>query len=102
MVNEMDDTKDTFDMCMAGFIPSNTLKRKRSCNPRRALWTIMDTPLKVTETYDVYKGRGRHARGRPRRELVIVSEDQHVSTEQWFGLPASFVKELEKGFPVPF
>ena len=29
---------------------------------------------------------------------VIVSEDQHVSMNM-FGLPASFVKELEKGFP---
>ena len=43
MVNEMDDTKDTFDMCMAGFILSNTLSENGPVTAACALWTIMDT-----------------------------------------------------------
>ena len=98
MVNEMDDTKDTFDMCMAGFILSNTLSENGPVT--RGVCTVDNNGFlsKVTETYDVYKAEdGMHAAdhdGNP----VIVSEDQHVSMNM-FGLPASFVKELEKGFP---
>ena len=98
MVNEMDDTKDTFDMCMAGFILSNTLSENGPVT--RGVCTVDNNGYlsKVTETYDVYKAEdGMHAAdhdGNP----VIVSEDQHVSMNM-FGLPASFVKELEKGFP---
>ena len=98
MVNEMDDTKDTFDMCMAGFILSNTLSENGPVT--RGVCTVDANGYlsKVTETYDVYKAEdGMHAAdhdGNP----VIVKEDQHVSMNM-FGLPASFVKELEKGFP---
>ena len=98
MVNEMDDTKDTFDMCMAGFILSNTLSENGPVT--RGVCTVDNNGYlsKVTETYDVYKAEdGMHAAdhdGNP----VIVTEDQHVSMNM-FGLPASFVKELEKGFP---
>ena len=98
MVNEMDDTKDTFDMCMAGFILSNTLSENGPVT--RGVCTVDNNGYlsKVTETYDVYKAEdGMHAAdhdGNP----VIVSEDQHVSMNM-FGLPVSFVKELEKGFP---
>ena len=98
MVNEMDDTKATFDMCMAGFILSNTLSENGPVT--RGVCTVDANGYlsKVTETYDVYKAEdGMHAAdhdGNP----VIVKEDQHVSMNM-FGLPASFVKELEKGFP---
>ena len=98
MVNEMDDTKDTFDMCMAGFILSNTLSENGPVT--RGVCTVDDHGYlsKVTETYDVYKaGDGMHAAdhdGNP----VTVTERQHVSMNM-FGLPASFVKELENGFP---
>ena len=98
MVNEMDDTKDTFDMCMAGFILSNTLSENGPVT--RGVCTVDNNGYlsKVTETYDVYKAEdGMHAAdhdGNP----VIVMEDQHVSMNM-FGLPASFVKELENGFP---
>ena len=98
MVNEMDDTKDTFDMCMAGFILSNTLSENGPVT--RGVCTVDNNGYlsKVTETYDVYKAEdGMHAAdhdGNP----VTVTEDQHVSMNM-FGLPASFVKELEKGFP---
>ena len=98
MVNEMDDTKDTFDMCMAGFILSNTLSENGPVT--RGVCTVDNNGYlsKVTETYDVYKaGDGMHAAdhdGNP----VTVTEGQHVSMNM-FGLPMGFLKELEKGFP---
>ena len=97
MVNEMDDTKDTFDMCMAGFILSNTLSENGPVT--RGVCTVDDHGYlsKVTETYDVYKaGDGMHAAdhdGNP----VTVTEGQHVSMNM-FGLPASFVR-TGKRFP---
>ena len=83
---------------MAGFILSNTLSENGPVT--RGVCTVDNNGYlsKVTETYDVYKAEdGMHAAdhdGNP----VIVTEDQHVSMNM-FGLPASFVKELEKGFP---
>ena len=85
-------------MCMAGFILSNTLSENGPVT--RGVCTVDDHGYlsKVTETYDVYKaGDGMHAadhEGNP----VTVTEGQHVSMNM-FGLPASFVKELENGFP---
>ena len=84
MVNEMDDTKATFDMCMAGFILSNTLSENGPVT--RGVCTVDANGYlsKVTETYDVIN--------------EPLECDSTVSMNM-FGLPASFVKELEKGFP---
>ena len=96
MVNEMDDTKDTFDMCMAGFILSNTLSENGPVT--RGVCTVDNNGYlsKVTETYDVYKAEdGMHAADHDGNPVIVT---EHVSMNM-FGLPASFVKELEKGFP---
>ena len=70
MVNEMDDTKDTFDMCMAGFILSNTLSENGPVT--RGVCTVDNNGYlsKVTETYDVYKAEdGMHAADHDGKEL---------------------------------
>lgn len=98
MVNEMDESRDSFDMCMAGFILSNTLSENGGVT--RGVCTVdgNGSLAKVTETYNIYRDSdGMHASdndGNP----VHVDADQHVSMNM-FGLPASFVKKLEKGFP---
>lgn len=98
MVNEMKEDGETYDMCMAGFILSNTLSENGGVT--RGVCTVGEGEYltKVTETYNIYRDAdGMHASdndGNP----VTVEACQHVSMNM-FGLPASFVKELEKGFP---
>lgn len=98
MVNEMDENSGLYDMCMAGFILSNTLSENGGVT--RGVCTVDgDGNLsKVTETYNIYMDQnGMHASdndGNP----VTVEAEQHVSMNM-FGLPAGFLKELETGFP---
>ena len=98
MVNEMDEDGDCYDMCMAGFILSNTLSENGGVT--RGVATVDENGClaKVTETYDIYQvADGMHASdndGNP----VTVEAGQHVSMNM-FGLPMGFLKELEKGFP---
>lgn len=98
MVNEMKEDGEAYDMCMAGFILSNTLSENGGVT--RGVCTVGEGRYltKVTETYNIYRDAdGMHASdndGNP----VTVEAGQHVSMNM-FGLPASFVKELEKGFP---
>ncbi len=98
MVNELDESGAVMEMCMAGFILSNTLSENGGVT--RGVCSV-DTDgylTKVTETYDIYRTAcGVHAAdqaGNP----VVASAGQHVSMNM-FGLPAAFVKELENGFP---
>lgn len=98
MVNEMNEDGEGYDMCMAGFILSNTLSENGGVT--RGVCTVNENGYleKVTETYDIYwDDNGMHAKdneGNP----VRVEAKQHVSMNM-FGLPAGFLKELEKGFP---
>ena len=98
MVSEMKEDGDSYDMCMAGFILSNTLSENGGVT--RGVCTVNSSGYleKVTETYNIFKGAdGMHASdndGNP----VHVEAGQHVSMNM-FGLPAAFIKELEAGFP---
>lgn len=98
MVNEMDDNGDMYDMCMAGFVLSNTLSENGGVTRGMCAVDEAGYLTKVTETYDIYKTEnGMHAATRD-GEPVTVNEGDHVSMNM-FGLPASFMKELEEGFP---
>lgn len=98
MVNEMDDNGDMYDMCMAGFVLSNTLSENGGVTRGMCAVDGAGYLTKVTETYDIYKTEnGMHAATRD-GEPVTVNEGDHVSMNM-FGLPASFMKELEEGFP---
>lgn len=98
MVQEMDTEKDVYDICMAGFILSNTLSENGAVT--RGVCQLGENNIlhSVTETFDIEKkGEGIFAsdeKGNP----VLVSPDQHVSMNMW-GLPPAFLEELERGFP---
>lgn len=98
MVNEMKDENGVYDMCMAGFILSNTLSENGGVTRGVAAVDDQGYLTKVTETYNIYRdAEGMHAsdnEGNP----VAVKAEQHVSMNM-FGLPAGFIKELEEGFP---
>ena len=99
MVNQMKEDGDVYDMCMGGFILRNTLSDNGTVT--RGVCTLDgDGSLKeVTETYEIRMEadgsmKAQDEQGNP----VQVNPDQHVSMNMW-GLPAAFLKELEKGFP---
>lgn len=98
MVEKMDTEADVYDMCMGGFILSNTLSENGGVT-RGVCVVNPDGSLKdVTETYNIeMKGHGLFAddeEGNP----VLVNPDQHVSMNMW-GFPPAFLEELDRGFP---
>ena len=98
MVNEMDEKAEVYDLCMGGFMLVNTLSDNGGVT-RGVCKVGEDGYLEtVTETYDIQReGDGLKAsdeQGNP----VSVAIDCPVSMNMW-GLPVSFLDELEKGFP---
>lgn len=98
MVNEMDEESSVYDICMGGFILSNTLSENGGVT--RGVCEVGEDGIlkKVTETYNITKTpdglKASDQEGNPAQ----VREEQHVSMNMW-GLPASFIGELEAGFP---
>ncbi|MDO5417968.1 MAG: sugar phosphate nucleotidyltransferase [Lachnospiraceae bacterium] len=98
MVETMDESKDVYDMCMAGFVLSNTLSENGSVT-RGVCEVNEDGTLKqVTETYNIrMEADGLHAETES-GEPAPARAEQPVSMNMW-GLPPAFLDELEKGFP---
>ena len=99
MAEHMDSQSEIYDICMGGFVLSNTLSDNGTVT-RGVCQVDGDGFLtNVTETYNIQmKEDGLHATnesGAP----VTISPSQPVSMNMW-GLPASFIQELEKGVPV--
>ena len=99
MAEHMDSQSEIYDICMGGFVLSNTLSDNGTVT-RGVCQVDGDGFLtNVTETYNIQmKEDGLHATnesGAP----VTINPSQPVSMNMW-GLPASFIQELEKGFPV--
>ena len=99
MAEHMDSQSEIYDICMGGFVLSNTLSDNGTVT-RGVCQVDGDGFLtNVTETYNIQmKEDGLHATdesGAP----VTISPSQPVSMNMW-GLPASFIQELETGFPV--
>ena len=99
MAEHMDSQSEIYDICMGGFVLSNTLSDNGTVT--RGVCQVDEEGYltNVTETYNIQmKEDGLHATdesGAP----VTIRPSQPVSMNMW-GLPASFVQELEKGFPV--
>ena len=99
MAEHMDSQSEIYDICMGGFVLSNTLSDNGTVT--RGVCQVDENGYltNVPETYNIQmKEDGLHATdesGAP----VTISPSQPVSMNMW-GLPASFVQELEKGFPV--
>lgn len=99
MAEHMDSQSEIYDICMGGFVLSNTLSDNGTVT--RGVCQVDENGYltNVTETYNIQmKEDGLHATdesGAP----VTISPSQPVSMNMW-GLPASFVHELEEGFPV--
>lgn len=99
MVNEMDETKPYFDMCMAGYIVGNTLSDNGTVSRGVCKMGEEDCLAAIHETYDIAKREngeiwGQDIQGNP----VQVDGDAIVSMNM-FGLPRHFLDVLEENFP---
>lgn len=98
MVNEMDESGEVYDVCMGGFILSNTLSDNGSVT-RGVCQAGEDGYLKtVNETYNIRMTENGLTAEDEQGNPVTVSPSQPVSMNMW-GLPVKFLEELEKGFP---
>ena len=97
MVEKMDPNAEIYDMCMGGFVLSNTLSDNGSVT--RGVCQVEDGYLKnVRETYNIRMEDGALAAEDEEGNPVELEADRPVSMNMW-GLPPRFLDELEKGFP---
>lgn len=98
MVNRMDPQSEVYDICMGGFVLSNTLSDNGTVT--RGVCQVDENGFlsNVRETYNIQMREdglhGEDEEGNP----VQVEPSQPVSMNMW-GLPASFIGELEARFP---
>ena len=98
MTEEMDMEKRPYDMCMSGFILSNTLSENGTVT-RGVCQANPDGTLKeVEETYEIRMTAEGLFGADDDGNKIALDANQPVSMNMW-GLPASFLDELEKGFP---
>ena len=97
MTTEMDVEAPVYDICMAGFILSNTLSDNGGVT--RGVCSV-DTDgylQRVTETYEIQRKDGVLPACNEEKQPVSVDAGQHVSMNMW-GLPPRFLEMLEGGF----
>lgn len=98
MISEMDENAPVYDVCMGGFILTNTLSDNGGVT-RGVCEVGEDGVLKrVTETYNIVKTPDGLSATDKEGNPVSVRADQHVSMNMW-GLTPAFIRELERGFP---
>ena len=97
MTTEMDVDAPVYDICMAGFILSNTLSENGGVT--RGVCTVdRDGYLqRVTETYEIQMKDGELTACDDEKKQVSVNASQYVSMNMW-GLPPRFLELLEGGF----
>lgn len=97
MTTEMDTGNPIYDICMAGFILSNTLSDNGGVT--RGVCTVDENDFlqRVTENYEIQMKNGTLTACNEEKQPVSVSAGQHVSMNMW-GLPPRFLEVLEGGF----
>ena len=96
-ITEMDVDAPVYDICMAGFILSNTLSDNGGVT-RGVCSVDADGYLqRVTETYEIQRKDGVLTACNEEKQPVSVDAGQHVSMNMW-GLPPRFLEMLEGGF----
>ena len=98
MTEKMDPQKRPYDMCMSGFVLSNTLSENGAVT-RGVCQANPDGTLKeVVETYEISQTQEGLFGADDNGNRIRLDGNCLVSMNMW-GLPASFLDELERGFP---
>ena len=97
MTTQMDASKPVFDICMAGFILSNTLSENGGVTRGICEVDSQNHLQRVIETYDIQEKDGMISARNEEKQEITLQPDQHVSMNMW-GLPPQFLDVLESGF----
>lgn len=98
MTEEMDTERKVYDICMSGFILANTLSENGTVT-RGVCQASPDGSLQeVKETYQIRMTPDGLVGADENGARIELDASQPVSMNMW-GLPASFLDELERGFP---
>lgn len=98
LVHELDEESKVYDLCMSGFLLANTLSENGGVT--RGICQIDEDGFlkKVTETYEIQKQGDRLLARDEEGNPISVDMASYASMNMW-GIPASFIDELERGFP---
>ena len=97
MTTEMNVEAPVYDICMAGFILSNTLSDNGGVTRGVCSVDANGYLQRVTETYEIQRKDGVLTACNEEKQPVSVDAGQHVSMNMW-GLPPRFLEMLEGGF----
>lgn len=99
MVNEMDETKPYFDMCMAGYIVGNTLSDNGTVSRGVCKMGEADCLSAIHETYDIAKRENGEIWGQDIQGSPVQVDGDAIVSMNMFGLPRHFLDVLEENFP---
>lgn len=97
MTTKMDTENPIFDICMAGFILSNTLSENGGVTRGVCTVDAENHLQRVTETYEIQLKNGVLTACDEQKRSVMVKAEQYVSMNMW-GLSPLFLDMLETGF----
>lgn len=97
MTTEMNTEASIYDICMAGFLLSNTLSENGGVTRGVCDVDSENHLLHVTETYEIKREGDGLSACDENKVPVSVKEEQYVSMNMW-GLPPKFLDILEDGF----
>ena len=99
MVNEMDETKPYFDMCMAGYIVGNTLSDNGTVSRGVCKMGEEDCLAAIHVTYDIAKRENGEIWGQDIQGNPVQVDGNAIVSMNMFGLPRHFLDVLEENFP---
>lgn len=97
MITEMNVENPIYDICMAGFILSNTLSDHGGVTRGVCSVDASGYLERVTETYEIQMKDNVLTACDEEKQPVLVDAGQHVSMNMW-GLPPRFLDMLEDDF----
>ena len=99
MVNEMDETKPCFDMCMAGYIVGNTLSDNGTVSRGVCRMGEEGCLSAIHETYDIARRENGEIWGQDIQGTPVQVDGDAIVSMNMFGLPRHFLDVLEENFP---
>ena len=99
MVNEMDETKPYFDMCMAGYIVGNTLSDNGTVSRGVCRMGEEGCLSAIHETYDIARRENGEIWGQDIQGTPVQVDGDAIVSMNMFGLPRHFLDVLEENFP---
>ena len=99
LVNEMDEDKPVFDMCMAGYIVGNTLSDNGSVNRGVCVMGEHGYLHEIDETYDIMRQPNGRLMGKDAKDQPVEVDGNAIVSMNMFGLPERFLDTLVENFP---